>query len=160
LAKSLGAYVATTVAADDRAYVKELRADEVIDYKEAFEEKLTDFDAVFDIVGGDTIQKSFRVLKKGSVLVSMLGQPDAALAQRHGVTAIGQLTHVNTDVLKRVVQLVDNGTIKARIAKVFSLEQATQAFQLAEEGPSARQSPVRSQTGIVPGMGMTKEPSR
>lgn len=117
----------------------------MIDYKkEAFEEKLADFDAVFDTVGGDTTRKSFRVLKKGSVLVSMLGQPDAALAQRHGVTAIGQLTHVNTDILKRVAQLVGNGPIKARIAKLFSLEQATQAFQLAEEAIRAAKSCSKS----------------
>lgn len=135
LAKSLGAYVATTAAADDLAYVKELHADEVIDYKkEAFEAKLADFDAVFDTVGGDTTKKSFKVLKKGGVLVSMLGQPDAALAQQHGVTAVGQFTQATTDVLKRVAQLVDRGTIRSRIAKTFSLEQAAQAFQLAEEG--------------------------
>ena len=135
LAKSLGAYVATTAAADDFAYVKELRADEVIDYKkEAFEAKLADFDAVFDTVGGETTKKSFTVLKKGGVLVSMLGQPNAAVAQQHGVTAIGQFTRATTDVLKRVAQLVDSGTIRSRIAKAFSLEQAAQAFQLAEEG--------------------------
>ncbi|MGD9726200.1 MAG: NADP-dependent oxidoreductase [Nitrospiraceae bacterium] len=135
LAKFLGAYVATTAAGEDFAYVKELHADEVIDYKkEAFEAKLSDFDAVFDTVGGDTSKKSFKVLKKGGVLVSMLGQPDAALAQQHEVTAIGQFTQATTDVLKRVSQLVDSGVIRSRIAKVFPLEQAAQAFQLAEEG--------------------------
>lgn len=135
LAKSLGAYVATTAAADDLAYVKELGADEVIDYKkEAFEAKLADFDAVFDTVGGETTKKSFKVLKKGGVLVSMLGQPDTALAQQHGVTAVGQFTQATTDILKRVAQLVDSGTIRSRIAKAFSLEQAAQAFQFAEEG--------------------------
>ena len=89
---------------------------------------------VFDTVGGETTKKSFTVLKKGGVLVSMLGQPDAAVAQQHGVTAIGQFTRATTDVLKRVAQLVDSGTIRSRIAKAFSLEQAAQAFQLAEEG--------------------------
>jgi NADPH:quinone reductase-like Zn-dependent oxidoreductase len=131
----LGAYVATTVSADDRTYVKELGADEVIDYKkEAFEERPAHFDAVFDTVGGETTVKSFKVLKKGGILVSMLGQPDAALAQQHGVTAIGQFTNTNTEVLKRLAQLVDGGTIKIRIADVFPLEKANEAFQLAEEG--------------------------
>lgn len=135
VAKSIGAYVATTASADDSAYVQGLGADEVIDYKkEAFEDKLKNFDAVFDTIGGDTMKKSFKVLRKGGTLVSMLGQPDAGLAQHHGVTAVGQHTHLTIEVLKRLAQLVDSGTIKIRVGKVFPLEKATEAFHLAEEG--------------------------
>ena len=135
LAKSIGAYVATTAKADDRAYVQELGADEVIDYKkEAFEAKLTNFDAVFDTIGGDTMEKSFKVLRKGGTLVSMLGQASSELAQKTGVTAIGQLTHITTEALKRLAQLVDGGTIKVRVGKVFPLDKAKEAFELIEEG--------------------------
>jgi NADPH:quinone reductase-like Zn-dependent oxidoreductase len=135
VAKSIGAYVATTVTAEDRAYVQELGADQVIDYKkEAFEERLKDFDAVFDTVGGDTTEKSFKVLKKGGTLVSMLGQPNPALTKQYGVTAIGQMTHVTTDILKRLAQLVDSGAIKIHVDQVFLLEKAKEAFQLLEEG--------------------------
>jgi alcohol dehydrogenase len=53
LAKNLGAYVATTVSANDRQFVQELGADEVIDYKtQAFEDLMHDHDAVFDTVAG------------------------------------------------------------------------------------------------------------
>ena len=135
VAKSIGAYVATTATAEDSAYVQELGANEVIDYKkEAFEKKLTNFDAVFDTVGGDTTDKSFKVLKKGGMLVSMLGQPNPALSQQYGVTAIGQMTHATTDVLKRLAQLVDNGALKIHVDKVFPLDKAKEAFQLLEEG--------------------------
>jgi NADPH:quinone reductase-like Zn-dependent oxidoreductase len=135
LAKSIGAYVATTAKADDRAYVQELGADEVIDYKkEAFEAKLKNFDAVFDTIGGDTMEKSFKVLRKGGTLVSMLGQASSELAQKTGVTAIGQLTHITTEALKRLAQLVDGGTIKVRVGKVFPLDKAKEAFELIEEG--------------------------
>jgi NADPH:quinone reductase-like Zn-dependent oxidoreductase len=135
VAKSIGAYVATTASADDQALVRALGADEVIDYKkEAFEERLKNFDAVLDTVGGDTTKKSFQVLKKGGTLVSMSGQPDPALAQQHGVTAIRQATHVSTDVLKRLAQLVDGGIINIRVDTIFPLENATEAFQLVEEG--------------------------
>ena len=134
-AKSIGAYVATTASVDERAYVQELGADEVIDYKkDAFEEKLKDFDAVFDTIGGDTTEKSLKVLKKGGVLVSMLGQPSQESAKKSGVTAIGQSTHTTTAVLRRLAQLVDSGAIKIRVAKVFPLEKATEAFQLVEAG--------------------------
>ncbi len=135
LAKSIGAHVATTASGEDKAYVKELGADEVINYKsEAFEEKFHDLDAVFDTVGGPTTEKSFKVLKKGGTLVTMLGQPDAGLAEQHGVTAIGQLTHVTTEVLKRLAQLVDTGAVKVHIHKVFPLDQVKEAFELVENG--------------------------
>jgi NADPH:quinone reductase-like Zn-dependent oxidoreductase len=137
VAKSIGAYVATTAAADDLAYVQSLGADQVIDYKrDSFEQQLKDFDAVFDTVGGDTTNKSFKVLKKGGTLVSMIGQPDAALAEQQGVTAIGQFTKVTTDVLRRVAQLVDGGKVKIRVAQVFPIEKSQEAFQLVEEGRS------------------------
>lgn len=135
VAKTIGAYVATTAMADDKAFVQELGADQVIDYKkEAFEEKLTNFDAVLDTVGGDTTDKSFKVLKKGGTLVSMLGQPNPTLTKQYGVTAIGQMTHVTTEVLKRLAQLVDSGAIKIHVDQVFTLDQAKQGFQLLEEG--------------------------
>ena len=135
VAKSIGAYVATTASADDMAYVKELGADEAIDYKkEPFELRLKDFDAVFDTVGGDTTAKSFRVLKKGGTLVSMLGQPDPALAQKAGVTAIGQMTDVSTERLKRLAQLVDNGAVKIHLDNVYPFEKVREAFQRLEEG--------------------------
>lgn len=66
--------------------------------------------------------------------MSMLDQPDSALAQEHGLTAIGQLTHVTTEVLKRLAQLVDQGTTKIRVDRAFPLEKASEAFQLVEEG--------------------------
>ena len=135
VAKSIGAYVATTATDDERAYIHELGADEVIDYKrEAFEKKLNNFDAVFDTVGGDTTEKSFKVLKKGGTLVSMLGQPNPALAQQYGVAAIGQMTDVTTEALKRVAQLLNSGAVKIHVDKVFPLEKAQEAFQLLEEG--------------------------
>jgi alcohol dehydrogenase len=67
LAKHLGPFVATTVSTDDKQFVQELGADQVIDYKtENFEDIVRDYDAVFDTVGGDTYNRSFKALKKGS----------------------------------------------------------------------------------------------
>lgn len=135
LAKSLGGYVATTVRADDRNYVKELGADQVIDYqKEAFEKLLTEFDAVLDTVGGDTTNRSFQVLRRGGILVSMLGQPDPELAKKSGVTVIGQNTNSNTQHLNRLAELIDGGKIKIHVDKVFPLEKAREAFRHLEEG--------------------------
>lgn len=141
-AKSQGAYVATTVSTRDMEFAKSLGADEVIDYEsEAFDEKLTDFDAVFDTVGGETTDKSFKVLKRGlpagrqgGIIVSMVGQPSAELAQKYGVTAIGESTDVNPMRLARLSKLVEDGKLKVNVDKVFGIEQAKEAFEHLEKG--------------------------
>src|SRR5947208_12382645 len=95
LAKHLGAYVATTVPTNDKQFVQELGANQVIDYKaKNFEGILHDYDAVFDTVGGETYRRSFKVLKSGGIIVSMLEQPNSELMNQHGVKAISQFTQV------------------------------------------------------------------
>lgn len=134
LSKSLGAHVATTVKQEDRTFVEGLGADEVVDYKtQKFEELLRNFDAVFDTVGGETAQKSFQVLKRGGILVSMLGQPDNNLSEKYGVTSIGQMTKTDTASLNRLTDLVENGKIKIHVDKLFPLEQTEQAFTYQEK---------------------------
>ena len=134
LAKHLGAYVATTAGGDDIEFVKSFGADEAIDYKtQKFEELLHDFDAVFDTVGGETVERSFKVLRKGGVIVSMLGQPNPDLAKEQGITSIGQNTKITSERLKRLGELVDNGAIKPHVDKVFSLEKTKEAFEYLEK---------------------------
>lgn len=137
LAKHLGAYVATTASADDKEFVTTLGANEVIDYKkEAFEELLKDYDAVFDTVGGETYKKSFLVLRKGGVLVSMLEPPNEELVQQYGVTSIAQQTAINKDRLAIATQLVEQGVIKVHIDTVFPLAQAGQALEYLQTNHS------------------------
>lgn len=134
LAKVLGGYVATTASTNELDYVKSLGADEVIDYtSQKFEEILKDFDAVYDTVGGEVTNKSFRVLKRGGVIVSMLGQPSEELVRQYGVIAIGQNTKTNTEHLKRLAELVDSGKIKAHIDKEFTLDEVKEAFTYQEQ---------------------------
>jgi len=135
LAKSIGGNVATTVSADDKEFVKGLGADEAIDYKnQKFEEILKDFDAVFDMVGGEITNKSFQVLKRGGVLVSMVGQSNEELSKKYGVTGIGQNTQNDAQHLKHLAELVDTGKIKVHIDKVFPLDQVRDAFTHLETG--------------------------
>ena len=130
IAKHLGAYVATTVSADDVQFVKKLGADEIIDYKDqSFEELLREYDAVFDTVGGETYKKSFKVLKKGGVVVSMLEQPNSELMKKYGMRAVGQMTQVSGERLSKLAELVDRGVIKAYVDKTFSLDQAREALE-------------------------------
>ena len=129
IAKYLGAYVATTVSANDEEYVKKLGADEVINYKtQHFEDLLQDYDAVLDTVGGDTYEKSFKILKKGGIIVSMLEQPRQDLIEKHGVKAIAEYAQVTNEQLSKLSELVDKGIIRVHIDKTLPLEQATEAL--------------------------------
>ena len=135
LAKHLGAYVATTVNAKDMQYVKELGADEAIDYKnQTFEGMLHDYDAVYDTVGGETYVRSFKVLRKGGIIVSMLEQPRPELMEQYGVNAIGQMTQVNTERLSKLAELVSKRVIKVHVDKTFPLEQAGEALAFLQNG--------------------------
>jgi alcohol dehydrogenase len=135
LAKSIGAYVTTTVGKDSFEYVKKLGADEIIDYKnEKFENILHDFDAVYDTVGGETTNKSFVILKRGGVLVSMMGKPDEKLAEEYKVTVVGQGTKTDANHLKRLAELVDSGKIKPQVNKIFPFDEIQLAFKYQEEG--------------------------
>lgn len=134
LAKAKGAYVATTSSTQNVEFAKTLGADEVIDYKkQSFETIIKDFDAVFDTVGGEVVEKSFSVLRKGGVLVSMVGQPSQELAQKYTVSAVGQNTVTNTQHLIRLAELIESGKIKVNIEKVFPLDEVQQAFKYQEE---------------------------
>lgn len=135
LAKYLGAYVATTVGTENVEFAKGLGADEVIDYEtQKFEELLKDFDAVFDTVGGEILDRSFKVLRKGGVIVSMLGAPNPELAKKYGITAVGQNTRVDNITLARLTELVEKGVIKAQVDRIFPLEQTREAFEYLEKG--------------------------
>lgn len=135
VAKALGAYVATTVGTESVEFAKGPGADEVIDYKtQKFENLLKDFDAVFDTIGREIAERSFKVLKRGGVIVSMLGAPSPELAKQYGVTSIGQNTRVNSKTLARLTELVEKDAIKPQVDKVFPLDQAREAFEYFESG--------------------------
>ncbi len=135
VAKHLGAHVATTVNAKDIAYVKELGADEAIDYeKQRFEDALSGYDAVFDTVGGETYTRSFKALRKGGIIVSMLEKPNQELMAKHGVTAISQFTQINTERLKKLAELAEKGAVKIHIDKIFPLEKAAEALDHLKNG--------------------------
>ena len=129
LAKHLGAYVATTVSTSDKQFAKELGADIVIDYKtQTFEDLLHDYDAVFDTVGGETYTRSFKILKKGGMIVSMLEQSNQELMSRFGVKAISQFTQVNRERLTKLAQWVDQNNIRVHVDRTFPLEEAAKAL--------------------------------
>src|SRR5215471_7614710 len=134
LAKHLGAYVATTVSMNDKQFVRDLGASQAIDYKtENFEDILNDYDAVYDTIGGETYRRSFKVLKKGGIMVSMLEQPNLELMNQYGVKARFQFTQVNRDRLTKLAQWVDQNNIQVNVEKTFSLDEAANALDYLKD---------------------------
>jgi len=135
LAKHLGAHVATTVSAADIDYVKSLGADVVIDYeKQSFRDELSDYDAVFDTIGGEVYIRSFEVLKPGGAIVSMNSPVDEALMEQHNVTAYSQYTQLTTERLAQLAKLVESGAITVHVDRVFPLDRAGEALEYVKTG--------------------------
>jgi NADPH:quinone reductase-like Zn-dependent oxidoreductase len=88
LARRAGIRTIATAATDDIAFVRDLGADTVVDFQtQRFEDAARNVDAVFDLVGGETQQRSFQVLRRGGTLISAVSHPDQDLAKSHGVDA-------------------------------------------------------------------------
>ena len=134
-AKWKGAYVIGTASEKNKSFLKELGADEVIDYhKENFEEKLNDIDVVFDTIGGETQIKSMQVLKPGGILVSTVGIKDEAALKAKGLKGVQYMAQSVPGDLKQIAELVDAGKVKPVIAMVLPLKDIVKAHQLSEEG--------------------------
>ena len=135
VARNLGARVATTVRGRSAAFVKGLGAEQAIDFEtEAFDKLLKDYDAVLDNVGGEVLQRSFAVVRRGGAIISMIGEPDAALARKRGVTAAIQMTQVTTARLERLISLVARGKVKVPVHAVLPLDKVREAFAQREGG--------------------------
>ncbi len=135
LAKMKGAYVLATASSQNVEFVKGLGADEVIDYTTTrFETVAHHVDVVLDIIGGETEQRSWGVLKPGGILVSTLGPPSQEDAAKHRVRAALVQAQPTAGLLKEFASMLDSGQIKPHVGKVFPMEQARQAQELKQHG--------------------------
>lgn len=134
-AKDRGATVLTTVSGSDLDFVRQLGADKAIDYKaQRFEEIARDIDLVFDLVGGETQERSWSVLKPGGILVSTLGQPPQEKAKAHQARGAGYMAQPNAGQLTEIARLIDDRKVRPVIAATFPFAAAPQAEQRQEEG--------------------------
>jgi NADPH:quinone reductase-like Zn-dependent oxidoreductase len=133
-AKNRGAYVVATAASNDADFVRHLGADVVIDYRSRrFEDVAGEIDVVYDLVGGDTRERSWCTLRRGGVLVSTLGQPEDANAQHYDVRAKGYVTQPNRDQLQKIARLIDAQKVRPAVHRTFPLEAAREAQSFLEE---------------------------
>jgi len=159
LAKLMGAFVATTASEAGANLVKSLGVDEIINYKtEKFEEILENYDVVFDTLGGETLEKSFEVIKSGGKIVSVSGLPNARFGKEYGsgffktllfsaashkLTALEKKHNVqysflfmkpSGEQLSIIADFIETGKIKPIIDRVFPFENAQKAMEYAESG--------------------------
>ncbi|WP_330208045.1 NADP-dependent oxidoreductase [Pseudomonas sp. AM14(2022)] len=129
IAKYLGAEVIATASASNHAYLKQFGADYVIDYTtRAFDELVSEVDVVLDLVGGDTQNRSFRVLKRGGLLISPVSAPSITLANDYGVTPINFATRSDGAQLSLIAELFDRGHLTVDV-EVFPLSEAQRALE-------------------------------
>lgn len=135
LARWRGAYVVGTASKPNHGLVKELGADEVFDYTSGrFEDDLRDFDVVLDAVGPEVAARSYPVLRKGGMLVSITRSASAEEAARFFVRQENIMVRPDHEQLKTIAGLVDGGSLRTSIERVFPLKEARQAHELGEKG--------------------------
>lgn len=135
LAKDKGAYVAATASARNQTYLKSLGADLAIDYGlTRFEDVVRDFDVVFDTQGGEIQSRSFRSLKKGGILVSIVQPPSPEEAGKYGVRAEFIMNSMNPDALEYMGRLAAAGKLQIEIADIVPLSEIAKAMEKLKTG--------------------------
>jgi NADPH:quinone reductase-like Zn-dependent oxidoreductase len=131
LAKWKGARVIGTASSHNHTLLRELGADEVIDYQTTrFEDTVRDVDVVLDTMGGETRTRSWLVLKKGGILVSIVGPASAEEAAAHGARAGSVFVQPNSAQLRELADLVDSGKLRVVIDAVLPLPNVARAHEM------------------------------
>jgi NADPH:quinone reductase-like Zn-dependent oxidoreductase len=135
IAKNFGAKVIGTASGGDIDYLKTLNVDKIIDYKnEKFEEAAGEVDAVVDLVGGETLARSYQIVKKGGVLVTTVQPIDDSAAKRAGIQGVHFVMQRKAADLKELAALVEKGAVIPRMAQSLPLSDARRALELSESG--------------------------
>jgi NADPH:quinone reductase-like Zn-dependent oxidoreductase len=132
IAKARGARVIATASTANQDLLKQLGADVAVDYtKTKFEDVAKDVDAVLDPVGKETLARSYGVVKKGGIVMSLVARPDPAEIKKRGIRGAGISVHPDAEDLAEIAQLIDAGKIKPIVTQVLPLSEAIAAQQQA-----------------------------
>ena len=127
LARLHGAHVIATVSARNRDFVSSLGAERVIDYQESrFEDCVTELDVVFDTVGGETLERSWKTLKPRGRMVTVVSPAEESADSRARQAFF--IVEPNQKQLVEVARLLDAGTLRPVVDSVIPLSQAPEVF--------------------------------
>jgi NADPH:quinone reductase-like Zn-dependent oxidoreductase len=133
IAKARGAKVIATASTANQDLLRQLGVDEPIDYtKTKFEGVVKNVDVVLNAVRDDTLARSYGVVKKGGIIVSITGPPDPAKLAEYGIRGTAMRTHQDANVLVELAKLIDAGKIRPVVSQVFPLSEASKAHQQIE----------------------------
>jgi NADPH:quinone reductase-like Zn-dependent oxidoreductase len=134
LAKWKGASVLATASAKNHELLRELGTDQIIDYTtEKFEDFARNVDIVLDTIGGETQERSWRVLKKGGVLISLVQPPLEEKANQFGVRAAMCSVQPDGAQLNTIGKLIDSGKIKPLLDRILPLTEAQRAHEVSQQ---------------------------
>lgn len=135
LAKWKGAHVMATASRKNHDLLRELGADETIDYTtERFEDVVREVDVVLDTIAGETQERSWQVLKKGGILVSILKRPSPEKAAAHEARGGYVFVQPNAAELAEIATLIDSAKLKPVVETVLPLSEARRAQELNQAG--------------------------
>src|SRR3954466_1887989 len=133
IAKAFGARVIATASTANQDLLKQLGADVAVDYTKArFEDVAKDVDVVLDTVGGDTLARSYAVVKKGGILTTIRGRLESASLEQHSIHGAGIASHPDAAELARLGELIDEKKIRPIISQILPLSEAANATIQAE----------------------------
>lgn len=134
-AKWKGAYVIGTASSKNEEFLKSIGCDEVIDYRnQRFEDLVSNLDVVLDTIGGDTLERSWGVLKPGGFLVTTVASIPEGTPQKYGVRAERLMTQADGRELAQIAAIIDEQKIKPIVTTVLSLTDARKAHEMSESG--------------------------
>jgi NADPH:quinone reductase-like Zn-dependent oxidoreductase len=132
IAKARGARVIATASTANQDLLKQLGADVAVDYtKTRFEDVAKDVDAVLDPVGKETLSRSYDVVKKAGIVMSLVALPDRAELRKREIHGAAISVHPDAADLAEIAQLIDAGKIKPMVTQVLPLSEAIAAQQQA-----------------------------
>jgi len=135
LAKLGGAEVIGTASTKNLEFVKSLGANSVIDYTQTQFEKVVDkVDIVLDTIGGDTLDRSWSIVKAGGTIVSIVAFPNAEIAKQLNITAIKPNQVPTNEVFSKIAKLIAQKELTANISKSFRLNEVAEAHKLSQTG--------------------------
>lgn len=139
LARNAGAHVIATAGARDIEYVRGLGAEQIIDYRAGrFEDEINPVDVVIDTVGGETRQRSLRVVAPDGILVSSASPIPDDIQSRLGAKAVFFIVEVNTSRLDKIRELFESGKLRADVGTILPLNEAKRAHEMLAGAPHAR----------------------
>ncbi|HTN06863.1 NADP-dependent oxidoreductase [Agriterribacter sp.] len=138
MAKYFGAWVAGTASAANRDFVLNIGADEHIDYNAApLNEQVSDIDFVLDTLGGESIDRSLEVMKKGATIVSIpsgLNEAVTVKAGAKGMQGYSFMVKSAGSDMKAIASLLQQGIIQSHVSHIFSFVDMAKAHAQIETG--------------------------